>query len=216
MELSENGLNLIKSFEGCKLKAYKCLPNEKYYTIGYGHYGSDVSKNMVISQQEADTLLKKDCERFVNHVNTYVKKYNFNQNQFDALVSFAFNIGNINQLTANGTRSISTISNKILEYNKSGGKVVQGLVSRRKKEKELFDKKVDVCYTTNKLHKVGENVVVSSYYCSSTDPIEKAIIKYKTATIGKVLDKDVHNPYRLDNNGIAIGWCNDGDIRQVL
>lgn len=137
--LSANGLNLIKSFEGCKLTAYKCVSTEKYYTIGYGHYGSDVKAGMTITLKRAEELLLQDCQKFVNHVNTYMDKYNFNQNQFDALVSFAYNIGNIKQLTANGTRTIAQISAKITAYNKSGGKVLKGLVKRRAKEKELFD-----------------------------------------------------------------------------
>lgn len=137
--LSANGLNLIKSFEGCKLTAYKCVPTEKYYTIGYGHYGSDVKVGMTITLKRAEELLLQDCQKFVNHVNTYMDKYNFNQNQFDALVSFAYNIGNIKQLTTNGTRTIAQISAKITAYNKSGGKVLNGLVKRRAKEKELFD-----------------------------------------------------------------------------
>lgn len=137
--LSANGLNLIKSFEGCKLTAYKCVPTEKYYTIGYGHYGSDVKAGITITLKRAEELLLQDCQKFVNHVNTYMDKYNFNQNQFDALVSFAYNIGNIKQLTANGTRTIAQISAKITAYNKSDGKVLNGLVKRRAKEKELFD-----------------------------------------------------------------------------
>lgn len=138
-KLSNNGLALIKQFEGCRLSAYKCQSSERYYTIGYGHYGADVTRGMNITQEEANNLLVKDCERFVDHVNTYMGKYNFNQNQFDALVSFAYNIGNINQLTNNGTRSIVEISTKIPEYCKAGGKKLAGLVSRRNKEKELFD-----------------------------------------------------------------------------
>ena len=139
-KLSKEGLDLIKSFEGLSLKAYKCLPTEKYYTIGYGHYGSDVKFGQVITTKEAEDLLLKDIAKFEANVNSYMSKYNFTQNQFDALVSFAYNIGSINQLTAFGTRSIKTISDKIPLYNKSGGKVVSGLTKRRAKEKALFDK----------------------------------------------------------------------------
>jgi GH24 family phage-related lysozyme (muramidase) len=138
-KLSNNGLALIKQFEGCRLTAYKCQSSEQYYTIGYGHYGADVTQGMAITQEQADNLLLKDCDKFVEHVNTYMDKYNFNQNQFDSLVSFAFNIGNINQLTNNGARSISEISSKIPEYCNSGGKKLAGLVTRRNKEKKLFD-----------------------------------------------------------------------------
>lgn len=137
--LSSNGLNLIKSFEGCKLTAYKCLPTEKYYTIGYGHYGSDVTAGMKITKEQAEELLLQDCKKAIKHVNSFMSKYNFNQNQFDALVSFAFNVGSINQLTASGTRTLEQISSKITAYNKSGGRVIAGLVKRRAKEKELFD-----------------------------------------------------------------------------
>lgn len=136
--ISDNGLKMIKSFEGLKLKAYKAVSTEKYYTIGYGHYGSDVTKDMTITESVAEQLLKQDLQKAINHVNSYMSKYNFNQNEFDALVSFAFNIGNIKQLTALGTRSKTTIASKMLQYNKSGGKVLAGLTARRKKERELF------------------------------------------------------------------------------
>lgn len=137
--LSANGLNLIKSFEGCKLTAYKSLPTEKYYTIGYGHYGSDVTAGMKITKEQAEELLLQDCKKAIKNVNSFMSKYNFNQNQFDALVSFAFNVGSINQLTASGTRTLEQISSKITAYNKSGGRVIEGLVKRRAKEKELYD-----------------------------------------------------------------------------
>ena len=130
---------MIKSFEGCKLTAYKGLPTEKYCTIGYGHYGPDVKAGMKITEQQAEELLVQDCKKAIKNVNSFMSKYNFNQNQFDALVSFAFNIGSINQLTASGTRTLEQISAKIPAYNKSGGRVIVGLVKRRAKEKELFD-----------------------------------------------------------------------------
>ena len=105
LNVSKNGLEMIKSFEGLRLKAYKCVPTEKYYTIGYGHYGADVKKDMSITESQAEALLKQDLAKAIKNVNTYNGKYNFNQNEFDALVSFAFNVGSINQLTALGTRN---------------------------------------------------------------------------------------------------------------
>ena len=69
--LSENGLNLIKSFEGCKLTAYKCLPTEKYYTIGYGHYGSDVTAGMKITKEQAEEFLLQDCKKAIKNVTSY-------------------------------------------------------------------------------------------------------------------------------------------------
>lgn len=139
MKISQTGLNLIKSFEGCKLVAYKAVSTEKYYTIGYGHYGADVTKGMRITQTRADALLVSDLAKFEAKVNKYQGKYNFNQNQFDALVSFAYNVGSIDGLTNNGKRTISQISDKITAYNKSGGKVLAGLTKRRAAEKKLFD-----------------------------------------------------------------------------
>lgn len=149
MKISINGINLIKSFESCKLVAYKALSSEKYYTIGWGHYGSDVKKGMVISQAQADALLVQDLAKFEANVNKYATKLKLNQNQYDALVSFAYNVGSINGLTAFGTRSVSQISAKIPNYNKSGGKVIAGLVTRRAKEKRLFDTPVQASYIYN-------------------------------------------------------------------
>ena len=140
-QISVNGLNLIKSFEGCRLKAYKPVKTEKYYTIGYGHYGADVAPNAVITQYQAELFLLKDIARFCAAVNKYDHIYHWSQNEFDALVSFAFNIGNIDQLTAKGTRSKSVIADKILLYNKSGKKVLPGLVRRRIAERNLFVKR---------------------------------------------------------------------------
>lgn len=142
MKLSSNGLELIKSFEGLSLKACKCVPTEKYYTIGYGHYGADVKPDATISKEDALKLLQKDVDKFVDKVNKYDKIYKFNQNEFDALVSFAYNVGSIDKLTANGTRTREKIAECMLFYNKSGGKVLNGLKSRRKKERELFLKKI--------------------------------------------------------------------------
>lgn len=140
MKTSKNGIEMIKKFEGLRLRAYKCPAG--VYTIGYGHTGS-VSPNMKISKETAEKFLIDDLKKFENHVNEYdIKyKYRFNQNQFDALVSFAFNIGNIKQLTANGTRNKKTIAEKMLLYNKAGGVTLKGLVNRRQEEHDLFVKK---------------------------------------------------------------------------
>lgn len=137
MKTSEKGIQLIKDFEKCRLTAYKALSTERYYTIGYGHYGSDVKKGQTITQKEADALLAKDLQKFEYRVNAY-KKYNWTQNEFDALVSFAYNIGNIDGLTNYGQRSKETIAEKMLLYVKSGGQTVSGLVKRRQAEKLLF------------------------------------------------------------------------------
>lgn len=142
MKINNAGLELIKSFESCKLTSYKAVSTEKYYTIGWGHYGADVKRGQKITQAQADALLISDLAKYEAKVEKYQAKYNFNENQFSALVSFAYNIGSIDQLTANGTRTIAQISAKIPAYNKSGGKVLAGLTKRRNAEKNLFNKAV--------------------------------------------------------------------------
>jgi GH24 family phage-related lysozyme (muramidase) len=153
MKINNAGLALIKSFESCKLTAYKAVSTEKYYTIGWGHYGADVKKGMKITQAQADAYLVSDLAKFEAKVEKYQSKYNFNENQFSALVSFAYNIGSIDQLTANGTRTIAQISAKIPAYNKSGGKVLAGLTKRRNAEKTLFN--TAVATTTSTTSKVS-------------------------------------------------------------
>ena len=138
MKISENGLNLIISFEGFCPKATKAVKTERYYTIGYGHYGKDVEENQTITKKEALLLLKNDVKRFGSKVMKYNVRYNFTQNEFDALVSFAYNVGNIDQLTAKGTRTKKEIADAMLLYIKSGGNVLDGLRKRRTKERELF------------------------------------------------------------------------------
>ena len=143
MRTSQEGINLIKQFEGCRLTAYKCPAGKP--TIGYGHT-EGVKMGQTITQVQAESYLKDDLAKFEQTVSKYDDKYQWNQNQFDALVSFAFNIGNIDQLTDKGKRDIQTISKKMLEYNKTtvnGKKVYSaGLAERRKKEQELFLKPV--------------------------------------------------------------------------
>lgn len=136
MKISEKGLDLIKKFEGCKLTAYRCPAG--VLTIGYGHTGADVKEGQKITQKKANELLKADVEKFEKHVNSYKKYYRFTQNEFDALVSFAFNIGNINQLTKYGKRNKGIIADKILQYTKAGGKTLSGLVKRRRAEHDMF------------------------------------------------------------------------------
>jgi GH24 family phage-related lysozyme (muramidase) len=136
MKISKKGLNLIKKFEGLRLKSYKAVPTEKKYTIGYGHYG--VERGITITELEAENYLIKDLARAENQVNKYNCIYSFTQNQFDALVSFAYNVGTIKQLTHDGTRTRAQIGEAILLYNKSGGKVIKGLVTRRIAERKLY------------------------------------------------------------------------------
>lgn len=148
MKISDKGLAIIQKYEGCRLKTYLCPAG--VLTIGYGHTGSDVKSGMTITKAKALELLKKDISRFEKAVSKYDSVYHWNQNQFDALVSFAFNIGSIDQLTNNGKRSISEISSKITAYDKANGKALSGLTKRRAEEKKLFDAKVSAKKETKK------------------------------------------------------------------
>lgn len=147
MKISENGLKLIEQFEGLRLTAYKATKRDKYYTIGYGHYGADVKQGMTITEAQAEAYLRQDVAEAEAAVNKY-SVYGWNQNQFDALVSFAYNVGGIDGLTNNGKRSVAEISAKLREYVYSGGVRLGGLVRRREEEKVLFDTPVTAAVDT--------------------------------------------------------------------
>lgn len=137
MKTSDNGVALVKSFEGLRLTAYKDAIG--VWTIGYGHTAG-VHAGQTITEDHAVTLLRADLAVSEKAVSSYYNIYKWNQNEFDALVSFTFNLGagNLKKLLNNGTRSRAVISSKILEYRKAGGRVLAGLVERRKKEQALF------------------------------------------------------------------------------
>lgn len=136
MKTSKKGIDLIKSFEGCRLTAYKAVSSEQYYTIGYGHYGPDVSLGTTITQDQAEILLGVDLRKYEQAVDKI--PIQLNQNQYDALVSFAYNcgIGNLNKLVLG--RDLQQIADALLLYNKSGGHVLEGLARRRRAERDLF------------------------------------------------------------------------------
>ena len=138
MMINDKGIALIKSFEGLRLKAYKALPSEKYFTIGYGHYGADVKEGQTITEAEAEKLLRADLQKYEGKVNKY-PAYNWNDNEYSALVSFAYNVGNIDGLTKKGERSREEIKKVWTSYSKAGGKEIPGLVRRREAELKLFN-----------------------------------------------------------------------------
>lgn len=167
MKTSQVGINLIKSFEGLKLEAYKPVETEKYWTIGYGHYGSDVKQGQKITSTQAENMLKKDVAEFEGYVNNL--KMSLNQYQFDALVSFAFNLGNGNLVQLVKGRTMTQIANAILLYNKAGGKTLTGLVRRREAERALFVKPV-----------APAKVQAVYYTVKSGDNLTEIAVKYKT------------------------------------
>lgn len=141
MNISKNGLQMIKNFEGLILVASNKL--DGVWTVGYG-CTVGVKPYQRITEKQAEEMLLKEVSKHETYVNKYVNQLKLNQNQFDALVSFSYNcgIGNLKNLVAdkNGkaTRDKKTIAKKMLLYNKCNGKVMRGLANRRKKEYELF------------------------------------------------------------------------------
>lgn len=130
---SQRGIDLIKQFEGLRLTSYLCSAN--VWTIGYGRTRG-IRAGMTITEAQAEQFLREDIARFERAVNDL--PLTLNQNQFDALVSFAFNCGqgSLRVLTTNRTHK--TIAEKMLLYNKAGGQVIAGLTRRRRAEQKLF------------------------------------------------------------------------------
>lgn len=163
-KISKTGIDLIKEFEGCHLTAYQ--DEVGVWTIGYGITNADksitgttIKSGLKISQSTAEKWLEESLnKKYLPLVMKYDTRYGWNQNEIDALTSFAYNIGSIDQLTANGSRSRETIAKKMLEYNKAGGKVYRGLTRRREAERKLFltkeeevkDIKKKGCFSNNK------------------------------------------------------------------
>lgn len=160
MKVNDLGLQLIKNFEGCSYKAY-LLKGERYYTIGYGHsFDNSITKDTVWNQKQCDDALRKDLARFEAYVTKYAcSKFELNENQFSALVSYTYNrgLGGLQQLLRNST-SIQQLSNNIVVYWGSATKYKAGLIRRRKVEKVLFD--TPVVHAANKtINKVLEQAV---------------------------------------------------------
>lgn len=141
-KIGQAGLALIKQYEGCRLAAYRCTAG--VWTIGYGHTAG-VHSGMTITQAQADAYLQQDIAKFEGYVNNpaYVPiTEQLNQNQFDALVSFAFNLGAGNLRKLCKGRTAAQIAQAMTQYCKANGKVLAGLRRRRAAEQALFNKPV--------------------------------------------------------------------------
>ena len=139
MKTSLEGINLIKHFEGCELEAYKCPAG--VWTIGYGHI-KGVQQGDVITEQQADDMLVEELEEYENYIHKYVA-VPLDQNQFDALVSWVFNLGAGNLAASTllkvlNAGSYDEVPAQIMRWNKAGGKVLEGLTRRRQAEADLF------------------------------------------------------------------------------
>ena len=139
MNTSQNGIDLIKHFEGCELKAYKCPAG--VWTIGYGHI-KGVQEGDVITEQQANEMLVEELHEYENYVNTLVN-VPLNQNQYDALVSWVYNLGSSNLQASTLLKVLNAgdydnVPEQIMRWNKAGGKVLEGLTRRRQAETDLF------------------------------------------------------------------------------
>lgn len=171
MKISKVGLDLIKKFEGCSLKAYRCPAG--VWTIGWGTTetinGVKPHDGMVITQAQADEILIKHLEVYERAVNKLPLE---NQNQFDALVSFCYNLGagifTGNLLDSIKRKQWQDVARQILLYNKAGGKELAGLTRRREAERELFLKKVEEVEQVEKI-KIEINGKVKSVNAVNVD-----------------------------------------------
>ncbi|MBR1627084.1 MAG: lysozyme [Bacteroidales bacterium] len=149
MKTSKRGIDLIKSFEGLRLTAYKPVKTEKNFTIGYGHCSPCIREGMMITQELAEQYLKEDLQKFEDGVNSllsdFLKKgFKLNQNQFDALVSFSYNVGLKNFANSTLLRKVKLVANnpsirdEFMRWVYSGKTKLAGLERRRKAEADLY------------------------------------------------------------------------------
>lgn len=222
METSKAGLDLIKSFEGLRLEAYTCPVG--VLTIGYGHTGN-VSPGQIITESEANKLLKKDLTKFERAVKEYIK-VELNQYQFDALVSFAFNIGTaaLKNSTLVKRLNIGDDPNTVAEeelprWDKGRNGVLEGLKRRRSAEVELFCKtpptiKTGLVDITSTHHTWLKKRIAPSYELKNN---EKASI-YMGRTIKNCTVLDKKDQHTLLEMGFGLGkwWIYDQHWRGLV
>ena len=139
MNIGQKGINLIKHFEGCELNAYKFPAG--VWTRGYGHI-KGVSEGMSITQEQAEQMLLDELKEYENYINELVT-VNLSQNQFDALVSWVYNLGPANLSASTMLKVLNSgeyedVPAQMKRWNKAGGKVLEGLIRRREAEACLF------------------------------------------------------------------------------
>ena len=143
MNMSDEGFNLIKHFEGCELEAYQCAAG--VWTIGYGHT-RDVQEGDKWTKDKAEFMLWRELEEeYEQYVNSLVT-VPINQCQFDALVSWVYNLGPNNLKNSSMLRVLNEgkydeVPFQMKKWNKAGGKVLEGLIRRREAEADMFEGK---------------------------------------------------------------------------
>jgi lysozyme len=146
MKCSDSGIRLIQEFEGLRLTSYLCQAGVA--TIGYGstyyHDGSKVKLGQTITKEQAVQMLKDHLKEFEGSVIGLLNTTKVNANQFDALVSFCYNLGAGNLAKSQLLRFVKAnpndpkIAAEFAKWNRAGGEVSTGLVRRRKKEVQLY------------------------------------------------------------------------------
>lgn len=142
MHISEKGIGFIIKEEGERLTAYKCQAG--VWTIGVGHTGKDVKQGLKITKEQSQDFLKQDLKRFENCVETNIN-HTLLQHEFDALVSFCFNVGceafrlSTLRKKINDLNSVDEIKKEFRRWCKGSGKVLPVLVGRREREIKLFE-----------------------------------------------------------------------------
>jgi lysozyme len=198
MKISQVGINLIKSFEGCILHSYNDPVG--ILTIGYGHTGKDVIEGRKITQQQAEEILKRDLAKFEEGVSELVK-VPLNQYQFDALVSFSYNVG----LGALGSSTLLKKLNKkdyrgaAIEFEKwvyAKGNKLKGLAVRRLAEKSLFNHYDETPKSNSQIGVVKVDVDVLN-------------VRSNPDATGKIIGK-IHKNKVLKCYGSQNGWYNVG------
>ena len=190
--ISAAGIALIKRFEGCRLTAYKCSAG--VWTIGYGHT-SGVHSGQAITQAQADALLRKDLEKFERYVNStaYVPiTAQLNENQFAALVSFAFNCGQGNLKRLCAGRNTVQIAAAMPQYCTAAGRKLPGLVQRRAAEVALFNTPVTTAPANQPAVKAAEVQHVQPNYQPGQAyfvHVDNLRIRSTPSTQGKIIGK---------------------------
>jgi lysozyme len=140
LKISQRGIDLIKRFEGCELEAYRDLVGK--WTIGYGHT-KGVNEGMRITDDQAEHMLTEELKEFESYINNYVF-VDLQQNQFDALTSWVYNLGPTNLRSSTMLKVLNAgkyteVPYQMKRWNRAGGLVSKGLTRRREAEARLFE-----------------------------------------------------------------------------
>lgn len=208
MSVTKETVELIKQFEGCVLKVY--LDPVGIPTAGYGHT-LGLTIDMVgkpITQAQAEQWLKEDLIKFEKKVDKYDPIYHWTSKEKSALISFAYNVGNIDGLTAKGTRTKKEIADSMLSYNKAKGKVLKGLTRRREAERQMFLQVVSIDRPTLRRGCSGNAVKELQRLLGFSEKQIDGIFGYATETAVKI--------YQTDKGLIPDGCCGQKTWAKLL